>query len=302
MFTSFNNDLMCYAHSKGARVVINGNYPIDDLSDADKRQEWVATKLQEVQAKFADGINIDIEGPTVNGTNQSALLTELVKETYTAFKNANSDYQVTFDVAWSPNCIDGRCYQYDEIAKYTDFIVIMAYDERSQIFGPCIASANSALPTTAYGIDQFLKLGIEANQLVLGVPWYGYDYPCLSITTDYVCTIPKVPFRGVNCSDAAGSQINYSLLREEIRKSTATVHWNATLASPYFMYKHQSTHQVHQVWYDNPESLQLKFIYAKTQSLRGLAVWEFDQLDYSDSPRAKLQTQEMWDAFSVFFG
>lgn len=301
LFTDFNTELMCFAHSKGVRVVIHGDYPIANLTSADQRQRWVAAQLKTVQDNFADGINIDIEGPTVNGTNQSALLTELVKETYTAFKDANSNYQVTFDVAWSPNCIDGRCYQYDEIAKYTDFLVIMAYDERSQIFGACIASANSALPSTAYGIDQYFKLGITASQLVLGVPWYGYDYPCLSVSDHDVCMIPKVPFRGVNCSDAAGTQVSYPWIMEEIRKSTARVRWNATLESPYFMYKNRETLQMHQVWYDNPDSLDLKFIYASSKNLRGLAVWNFDQLDYSDSPRAKVEAQEMWDTFAVFF-
>ena len=28
----------------------------------------------------------------------------------------------------------------------------------------------------------FLKLGIPAKQLVLGVPWYGYDYKCNSLS------------------------------------------------------------------------------------------------------------------------
>ena len=32
------------------------------------------------------------------------------------------------------------------------------------------------------GIDQFLKLGIPADKLVLGLPWYGYDYPCIHYT------------------------------------------------------------------------------------------------------------------------
>ena len=301
MFTGFNNSLMCYAHAKNVRVVLHGNYAISDLSNAEKRQEWIQNQLETVQELYADGINIDIEGPTQNGTDESALLTLLVQETYSVFKDANENYQVTFDVAWSPNCIDRRCYQYDEIAKYTDFVVIMAYDERSQIFGPCTASANSALPTTAMGIAQYQKLGIENDKLVLGLPWYGYDYPCLNLTDDNVCTIPKVPYLGVNCSDAAGTQRPYYIIRELIRSSTAPVHWNATLESPFFNYKHQEENMEHQVWYDDPESLSLKYIYAGEKELRGLAFWNVDQLDYSDSPRAKRQTAEMWEAISVFF-
>lgn len=61
-------------------------------------------------------------------------------------------YQVTFDVAWSPNCIDGRCYDVVAISKVVDFLVIMAYDERSQIFSPtCTAYANSPINQTKKG-------------------------------------------------------------------------------------------------------------------------------------------------------
>lgn len=48
--------------------------------------------------------------------------------------------QVSFDVAWSANGIDGRYYEYKKIAAYSDVIFIMAYDEQSQILnGPCTA-------------------------------------------------------------------------------------------------------------------------------------------------------------------
>ncbi len=111
---------------------------------------------------------------------------------------------MSFDVAWSPNCTDGRCYDAVGLSKVTDFLVIMAYDERSQIYGPCIASANSAAFTTTAGVRSYLDLGIAAEQLVLGQPWYGYDYPCLNLSKEGVCTIKPVPFRRAYCSDAAG--------------------------------------------------------------------------------------------------
>lgn len=37
------------------------------------------------------------------------------------------------------------------------------------------------------GTKKFLALGIPAEKLVLGLPWYGYDYPCSTI--DKVCKI-----------------------------------------------------------------------------------------------------------------
>ena len=68
-------------------------------------------------------------------------------------------------------------------------------------------------------------MGVESSKLVLGTPWYGYRYPCqgnLSIMTldkrllysmlemvDGVCFIEEVPFRGCNCTDAAGREFAY---------------------------------------------------------------------------------------------
>ena len=37
----------------------------------------------------------------------------------------------------------------------TDFLIVMSYDERSQIFGPCVAGPNSAFGTTFKGLFLF---------------------------------------------------------------------------------------------------------------------------------------------------
>ena len=253
-----------------------------------------------MQSQFADGLNIDIEGELQNSTEQQELLTQLVRDTVAAFKSANDDYQVTFDVAWSPDCIDGRCYDYVAIAAAVDFVVVMSYDERSQILGACTTSANSALPTTIVGLHGYTQPGIPPEKLVLGLPWYGYDYPCLSLTDDSVCIIPKVPFRGVNCSDAAGTQRPYNEIVRLIQASVSFVQWNASLESPFFNYRATSG-EYHQVWFDDTESLSLKYDYAARVGLYGLAFWNIDSLDYNGTQYDDFLTREMWETILVFF-
>ena len=299
--SQYSYPLMCYAHSRGVRVVLGAGFDVTQLNESTKRQEWVANQLATVQKLYADGINIDIEDPIGKGTLQMKLLVVLVLETYAAFKSANSNYQVTFDVAWSPDCIDGRCYDAVGLAAAVDFLIVMSYDERSQIFGDCTASANSALTTTAEGIEKYIALGIPASRLVLGLPWYGYDYPCLSVSADDICTIPEVPFRGVNCSDAAGSQLAYSELCTLLPSSTSGRVWNASLQSPYFDYV-AADGRKHQVWYDDPQSLTLKYQFARSIGMKGLAFWNVDTLDYSGSPASKALTDAMWEALSAFLG
>jgi len=59
---------------------------------------------------------------------------------------------VTVDVAWNSGGVDGRFYDYKRIADASDFLFVMSYDERSQIFHECLAWANSAYNNTLYGI------------------------------------------------------------------------------------------------------------------------------------------------------
>lgn len=58
---------------------------------------------------------------------------------------------MSFDVAWSPNCIDKRCYDHVAIAESCDLLFVMSYDEQSQIFGDCIAMANAPVSQTIKG-------------------------------------------------------------------------------------------------------------------------------------------------------
>jgi hypothetical protein len=51
---------------------------------------------------------------------------------------------------------------------------------------------------TCYGLlsfipayDQYLAMKIDPKKLVMGVPWYGYDYPCLDFSQ---VNTPKLNF------------------------------------------------------------------------------------------------------------
>jgi len=134
------------------------------------------------------------------------------------------------------------------------------------------------------------------NKLVLGLPWYGYDYTCVKFDTyNGTCFIKKVPFRGVNCSDAAGRQITYSTIQDILMTRTDTGRkWDVQSLSPYFWYNDQYAN-VHQVWYDDPSSLSIKYRYAmEYANMKGIAIWNADLLDYSRLTRGNMQTHLMW--------
>jgi spore germination protein YaaH len=72
--------------------------------------------------------------------------------------------------------------------------------------------------------------------------------------------------------------------------------WNTHTKSPYFDYRDPKTSVMHQLWYDDVESLSLKYRFAKLAKLRGVSMWNADSLDYSNST----QVSVMWGAMKLF--
>ncbi|CAL8271948.1 unnamed protein product [Arctogadus glacialis] len=294
-FGKYDPELMCYAHSKGARVVLKGDVFLPYIVDPGNRTAWITEKVNLAKTQFLDGINIDIEHAVEAGSAEYHALTGLVKESTEAFHREIPGSQVSFDVAWSPNCIDKRCYDYVTIAESCDLLFVMSYDEQSQIPGNCIAMANAPVTQTLKGYYQYLDLEIDPKKLVMGVPWYGYDYSCLNLSKDGVCSIEKIPFRGAPCSDAAGKQKAYSWIMKQVNSSMTGRLWDQGQQAPYFNYEDHEG-QIHQVWYDDPESICLKAsLVKKSKGLRGIGVWNGNLLNYIDEA-AKQQTTMMWNA------
>ncbi|XP_061423741.1 di-N-acetylchitobiase isoform X1 [Lethenteron reissneri] len=293
IFSGFDAELMCYAHSKGARVVLKGDVDVQSVVEPAARARWVQQQVVLAQSHFMDGINLDIEAAVGNSSAARAALTALARETTAAFHSQIPGSQVTFDVAWSPDCIDGRCYDYPAIAEAVDFLFVMSYDMQSQIWEDCIAMANAPYVKTVQGYEKYIYLGIAPAKLVMGIPWYGYDYPCLNLSEHAVCSIPKVPFRGAPCSDAAGKQIAYKRIVRMLNESHTVPQWDDKQKAPYFTYKNRKG-AIHQLWYDDPKSLAIKAAYGRSRGLRGIGMWNGDLLDYSQDPLCQNQTQEMW--------
>ena len=76
---------------------------------------------------------------------------------------------------------------------------------------------------------------------MLGLPWYGYRYECIDAATDQddTCNIAQVPFRDVNCSDAAGTEVSYASINQILASgvNTTEVRRDAYLNTPYYNYR-----------------------------------------------------------------
>ena len=191
----------------------------------------------------------------------------------------------------------------------THYLYVMDYDTRSQVFDMCIASANAPFAGMVHGIQRYLELGIESQKLILGVPWYGYRYPCLPTMTDVhsqFCPIPQVAFRGVNCSDAVGSEIQYGRILQRYATTAASCRSHMKrdefMDAVYFNSQEEADHgnetRIYQYWFDDATALTHKFAWAKSMQLGGIGPYTFDDLDPDNFPN---ESRAMWSAFDAFF-
>ena len=130
----------------------------------------------------------------------------------------------------------------------------------------------------------------------------GYDYPCEApmASTDRFCPIKFVPFRGVNCSDAAGHEIEYHLIQDTIdnNQSLTGRMWDESVQSPWYNYK-ATDGTTHQRWFDDPQSLSLKYAEAKKMGLRGVGPFCYSDIVY-DTDVHKAHAEAMWKAVHAF--
>ena len=244
------DEMLCYAHSKNVRVVLPGNFPVANLTNKAARESFVRRMAEQARQLHTDGVNFDIEDAIEQSSPEREALVVLINSTRTELRKQNPHAQITADVAWSPDCIDGRCYDVKAMAEVTDYLAVMSYDERSQIRPPqpCVAMSNSPATMTFDGVRKYIEAGVPASKLVLGQPWYGYNYPCESFdAATSTCTIAKVPFRGAPCSDAAGKEYSFSWIQRNLKESGATRLWNATQLSPFYNFVDKSDGKHHQV-------------------------------------------------------
>jgi di-N-acetylchitobiase len=163
-----------------------GDVSLKDITDPTFRTSWIAQKVDLAKAQYMDGINIDIEQEVNCSSPEYDALTALVKETTDSFHHEIEGSQVTFDVAWSPKCIDGRCYNYTGIADACDFLFVMSYDEQSQIWSECIAAANAPYNQTLTGKSpQYNDYSIISNIKVSFLfPSYLYTFLFVKLSSN----------------------------------------------------------------------------------------------------------------------
>jgi len=156
-------------HQKGITVVpfLSNHWDRTVGRKALKNKEKLATQIVNAIQKYdLDGVNIDLENLTEEDRSNYTALVKLVRQKLPEGK------RLCVSVAANPNGWNTGwqgSYDYEELGKLADYMMLMAYDEHYEgsEAGP-VAGIEFVEASIQYALNY-----VPNNKIVLGVPFYG---------------------------------------------------------------------------------------------------------------------------------
>lgn len=294
-------DLFQKAHQNGTRVVLTitqmDNGPILALLDDPNAQDQAISQITDLVAnRGIDGVNVDFEYGGDPGDVYRAKFTDFVNKLSQSMHSKVPNSFVTVSV-YAASAKDPKIYDIRSLSQVTDGIFMMAYDFATR-------GADQAMPTSplyghqdgtywydvASAVTDFLTQ-MPANKLILGVPWYGYNYlvyePAIKAETR-----PNWSWRGQPKVDT------YATASTDITPNMDGIDgyqegWDSEGQVGYKAYHVASTDTWRMVFIEDVRSLGLKYDYVKQKGLKGVGIWA---LGFDNG------TTELWSELKDKFG
>lgn len=256
----FPSDVVNYANSNGidTLVMVTNSFDSDIakqlLENQSNRERLISNILSCIKLNNYKGVNIDIEGVY---SSDRQYFTAFMSELYNTLHPYG--YSITAALPAKtgdyPNASWFGAYDYGQIGKYADEVMLMTYDEHwsGGTSGP-VASIGWVQDVVNYAVSV-----IPRYKILLGIAAYGYDWPS-------------------NGNSAAA----YSIPQiTKIASSTgSTIKWDFVSQSPHFNYT-DSSGVGHTVWFENGTSIGYKLDIVNKNNLRGIAIWRLGLEDNS---------------------
>lgn len=267
------------AHDHGTRVVLTITQMDNDqiellMDDPVAQQRSINQSVDLVKKRGIDGINIDFEYMGDPGPEYRAKFSTYVKNMTDAMHAAVPSSRVTVSV-YASAVKDPKIYDIAAVSTNSDGIFMMAYDF-------AVASSNQAIPTAPlYGykegkywydvstaVEDFLHY-MPADKLILGVPWYGYNY---TVST------PRVKANTAAVWGGRGFAQTYTLVQENVSADTPGVSeyasgWDDAGKVGWKAYYDENIGAWRMVFIDDVKSFGIKIDFAKQKGLGGVGMW-----------------------------
>ena len=289
---------VCFAHERHVRVVLAVGTDWSVANWPEARASFAQSVAQTIAANGLDGVNLDFEEGYSNPMNTSEV-TSLFYLVVQAVRAYNPGAQASVCIAnfdwFPPTPLTDLPYDFAALLSVSDFLMAMMYDEMVPFIG-----ANSLITAINYTFQGLYQVASMApSRLVMGFPWYGYEYACRNRTViKDVCwgtTAVQLNYDGIIqiVQNQSACHVNRTRVEYDMSNATGTYAW--------FRVTNVCDRQTpeHIVIFDDVRTLLPKYALAMATGAKGLSMWDASALGNST---ALLQLrQEMWGAINSFF-
>ncbi len=304
-YSDFATQLFQKAHQNGTRVVLTVTQMDDDtistfLQDGQAQKRAIESIVSTVKSRGIDGVNVDFEyvGTTDEQMkhNFSGFVSSLAKELHSSLSGS----YITVSV-YASSASGKKLYDLPSLSSSTDGIFMMAYDFAT-------TGSDNAMPTAPlYGykegkywydistaVSDFLAK-MPKEKLILGLPWYGYDYPVASPAVkaqkDYGY-YSYYWYRGRRYRTFIGREGAYAATYASAKSVTPDMQgWDEVAQVGWEAYKSNDGWRM--IFLDDERSLAVKYDFAKEKGLGGVGMWA---LGFDDGKT------ELWQLLESKFG
>lgn len=248
------------------------------LNSSTARQNLIDTLISLVQARNANGVNIDFENiPGSEGTAYNNFLVDLATQMHSQIPGSEVSVAL-FSVDWN------NIFDIPLLDQHLDHFVIMGYGyyySGSSEAGPTapLYDFGSSTWNLSRSINQYLKEGASPSKLVLGLPYYGYQWETAS---------DQIPENTTN----TGSSKTYTDIRDNVNGyySNTNRGWHFDSRSNYFVF--QDNGNWLQCFVDMERGLDERYDMIHRRDLAGMGIWA---LGYDDG------YSELWNEIEKNF-
>ena len=250
--------LIDYAHQRGVKVTLTvTNFGsarnTEILTDTVKQWVLINSVIAQLSSRNGDGVNFDFENVP---SSQKANMVSFCRRASRGIKSALPSAEISLAtpaVNWSSG------WDLKALSEVCDYLIIMGYNYywgTSSTAGPVAPLTGENYNVTRSVEQDYLAAGVAREKLLLGVPWYGYDWPVTSSARKAATT-------------GSGTSRTYSNA-EGVAENHGKV-FDQTTRVPWISYLNGS--QWRQVWYDDSLSLSMKNDLINSHDLAGLGIW-----------------------------
>ena len=259
----------------------DSKYFSDAAATAARRERFAASCVEFIVEQSLDGVDLDWEYPVSGGEagtihrpadkqNFTLLLQELRAQLDRQGRRDGKDYVLTIAGAagsWYLNQIEAG-----KVADIVDHIFLMGYDlhgswDTYADFNAPLYTPSGTSPQSKSSISDcvqaYLKKGIPAEKIVLGMPLYGYAYQGVSSSRN-----------GLYSTYSSVKSVSYKTLKKSYLNNTTYRQLRHSEAQVPYLYGNRTF-----VSYDDAVSLTAKAQLARSLGLGGIGFWELSQDD-----------------------